>query len=220
MIETKAPFTPTAVLITADAEFKDGDRTAVDPTLVTLLHLESDDNSGDLFTKEEWEQGAEPRIFRHYSGDYAGLAEGERVELLPDMWIVKIDEREHWRDPVILAQTSRLFGVYVFDRRQVTHCCELSGSYCLTFLGTQWQPLSDLTDQQCEDLADAIREGDCQCDSTNYFSVAAVERMIAQPCRKHFLPEGTAGGFHVEVTAVVTDDAVAEIEEAYRQCEL
>ena len=129
MIETKAPFTPTAVLITADAEFKDGDRTAVDPTLVTLLHLESDDNSGDLFTKEEWEQGAEPRIFRHYSGDYAGLAEGERVELLPDMWIVKIDEREHWRDPVILAQTSRLFGVYVFDRRQVTHCCELSGSY-------------------------------------------------------------------------------------------
>ena len=123
-------------------------------------------------------------------------------------------------DAKILAQTSRLFGVYVFDRRQVTHCCSLSGSYWLTFLGTQWQPLSDLNDQQCEDLADAIQEGDCQCDGTNYFDVADVERMIAQPCRKYFLPEGAAGGFHVDVSAVVTDDAVAEIEEAYRGSEL
>ena len=58
--------------------------------------------------------------------------------------------------------------------------------------------------------------GRCQCDGTNYFDVADVERMIAQPCRKHFLPEGTAGGFQVDVIAVVTDDAIAEIEEAYR----
>ncbi len=219
MIETRAPFKPTAVLITADAEFKDGDRTAVDPTLVTLLHLESDENTGWLYTKDEWEGDKEPRIYRRH-GNHEGLAEGERVELLPDMWIVKIDERQHWVDPTILAQTSRLFGVYVFDRRQVTHCCQLSGSYWLTFLGTQWQPLSDLTDEQCEDLADAIREGDCQCDGNNYFDCTAVERMIAQPCRKHCLPEGAAGGFHVDVTAVTTDDAIAEIEETYRGCEL
>ncbi len=44
-------FKPTAVLITEAAEFQTDGRTAVDPKLVTLLHLDSNDNSGWLFTK-------------------------------------------------------------------------------------------------------------------------------------------------------------------------
>ena len=72
MIETKTPFKPTAVLITPDAEFKDGDRTAVDPALVTLLHLDSNENSGWLYTKDEWEGDKEPRIYRRY-GKHEGL---------------------------------------------------------------------------------------------------------------------------------------------------
>src|SRR3990170_2260106 len=98
---TKTPFKPTAVLITPDAEFKDGNRMAVDPKLVTPLHLDSDENSGWLYTKDEWKNDREPRIYRRY-GEHEGLREDERVELLPDMWIVKIDEREHWLDPVVL----------------------------------------------------------------------------------------------------------------------
>ena len=54
MIATKTEFKPTAVLITPDAEFKDGHRTAVAPDLVTLLHLDSEENSGWLYTREEW----------------------------------------------------------------------------------------------------------------------------------------------------------------------
>ena len=217
---TKTPFKPTAVLITPDAEFKRGDRTAVDPELVTLLHLDSEDNSGELYTHDEWENDKEPRIFRHYSGDHEGLREGERVELLPDMWIVKIDEREHWRDQKVLKLTKRIFGVYVFDRRQHTHCCSFSPSYWLTFLGTQWESSRELTDRETDELDMLIQDGNVQCESSNYFDVAGVERMIAEPCREGFLPAGNAGGFKVEVKSVVTDDAIAEIEEAYCQSEL
>jgi len=215
----KKPFTPSAALITEAAEFKDGDRTAVDPALVTLLHLDSEDNSGWLYTREEWEQDKEPRIYRRF-GNHEGLEEGERVELLPDVWIVKIDEREHWIAPDVLDKTARIFGVYVFDRRQVTHCCSFSGSYYLSFLGTQWEASRELTDDETEALDESIWEGNCQCESSNYFDQRDVDRMIAKPCREGFLPEGSAGGFHVDVTAVVTDDAIAEIEEAYRGSEL
>jgi hypothetical protein len=217
--KTKAEFKPTAALITEAAEFQDAGQTRVDPALVTLLHLDSVNNCGWLYTREEWEGDKEARIYRRF-GEHEGLQEGERVELLPDVWIVKIDEREHWIAPDILDKTARIFGVYVFDRRQVTHCCSLSGSYYLTFLGTQWEESRELTDDEREELDESIREGNCQCESSNYFDERAVDRMIAESCREGCLPTGKAGGFHVDVTAVVTDDAIAEIEEAYRGSEL
>jgi hypothetical protein len=216
---TKTEFKPTAALITPDAEFKIGNRTAVDPDLVTLLHLDSDDNSGWLYTREEWEGDKEPRIYRR-NGDHEGLQEGERVQLLPDVWIVKIEEREHWIAPEVLEMTRRIFGVYVFDRRQVTHCCSLTGSYWLSFLGTQWEESRELSDDEREKLDESIREGNCQCDTSNYFDKRSVDRMIAEPCRKGFLPAGNGAGFHIDVVSVVTDDALAEIEEAYQGSEL
>ena len=215
----KTPFKPTAVLITPEAEFKDGGRTAVDPELATLLHLDSDDNSGWLFTHDEWENDREPRIYRRY-GEHEGLREDERVELLPDMWIVKIDEREYWLDPVVLDRTRRIFGVYVFDRRKHVHCCSFEATYECTFLGSQWEASRELTDNETEDLDERIREGDGQCEAVCYWGVHDIDRMLAETCREGFLPTGNAGEFKVEVTSVVTDDAIAEIEETYCQSEL
>ena len=219
MIATTTPFTPTAVLITPDAEWQDGNQTRIDPELVTLLHLDSDDNSGWLYTKDEWENDCEPRIYRRY-GEHEGLREGERVELLPDMWIVKIDEREYWLDPVVLDRTSRVFGVYVFDRRKHVHCCSFEATYECTFLGSQWEYARELTDDEIEDLDERIREGDRDCETVSYWGVHDVDRMLAETCREGCLPKSNAGGFKVEVTSVVTDNAVAEIEEAYCQSEL
>jgi hypothetical protein len=219
LTKTKTEFTPTAVLITSDAEFQDAGRTAVDPELVTLLHLDSVNNCGWLFTREEWEQDREPRIYRRF-GEHEGLQEGERVELLPDMWIVKIDETNHWAAS-IQSKVQRIFGVYCFDRRQHTHCCSLTPSYWLTFLGSQWSPNSELNDEQCEELAGQIQEGERGGEYDSYFDVAAVDRMVANKCREHFLPFEKSGGFKVEgIKSVVTDDAVVEIQEAYQGSEL
>ena len=219
MIATKAPFKPTAVLITPEAEWQDGNQTRVDPARVTLLHLDSDENSGWLYTKDEWESDREPRVYRRY-GEHEGLRENERVELLPDMWIVKIDEREHWLDPVVLDRTNRIFGVYVFDRRKHVHCCSFEATYEFTFLGSQWEHSREFTDDETEDLDERIREGDRDCETVSYWGVHDVDRMLAETCQEGCLPKGNAGGFKVEVKSVVADDAIAEIEEVYCQSEL
>lgn len=226
MIATeKQPFTPTAVLITEAAEFKDGNRTAVDPKLVTLLHLDSNENSGWLYTREEWdrvqdEPTFEPRIYRRY-GKHEGLEEGERVELLPDMWIVKIEDRDDWLDTMILDRTSRAFSVYVLDRRQHFHLCQITPSYEAYFLGSQYEPSRELTDDERDELEEAIRTGDSNTEPVTYFDVSQVERWLANACREGCLPAGNAGGYKVEgVVSVVTADAVAEIQEAYCQSEL
>ena len=216
----RAEFKPTAVLISREAEWTDSQGIHVDPDKVTLLHLDSDDNSGWLYTKDEWEQDDAARIYRRYDGEHEGLEEGERVELLPDVWLVKIDEREHWLDPTILERTSRIYGVYVFDRRKHVHCCSFEATYECTFLGSQWEYTRELTDDETEDLDERIREGDRDCETVSYWGKHDVDRMLAETCREGCLPKSNAGGFKVEVTSVVTDDAIAEIEEAYCQSEL
>lgn len=226
MIATeKQPFKPTAVLITEAAEFKDGNRIAVDPNHVTLLHLDSNDNAGWLYTREEWdrvqdEPTFEPRIYRDYGSKHVGLQEGERVELLPDMWVVKIDEKEHWLDPVVLDKTNRLYGVYVFDRRRHVHCCSFEATYELTFLGSQWDYTRELDDDETNDLDERIREGDGQCESVSYWGTHDIECMIANACREGCLPAKGNGGYKIDVVSVVTDDAIAELEEANQGSEL
>jgi len=205
MSDTKAPFKPTAVLISEDNR--------------TLLHLDSEDNSGWLYTQDEWENNREPRIYRRY-GKHEGLKENERVELLPDLWIVKLDEREHWIDPMILERTSRLYGVYVFDRRQHFHLCSFEATYELHFLGSQWETSRELTDTENEELREAIREGDIQAEDVSYFGAPEIDQILDTPFREGFLPkEGNAGMQVSDLTSVIADDAIEEVREAYCQSE-
>ena len=199
-----------------------GRRTRVDPDKVTLLHLDSKENSGWLYTKEQWEQDDAARIYRCYDSEHEGLEEGERVELLPDLWIVKIDEREHWLDPVVLERTNRIYGVYVFDRRKHVHCCSFEATYELTFLGSQWDYSRELDDEETEDLDERIREGDRQCEDVSYWGVHDIQRMLDEnTCREGCLPAKGNGGLKVDgIKSVVTDDAIEEVREAYCQSEL
>jgi len=221
MTNTVNSFTPTAVLITEDAEFLDGGRTCVDPKLVTPLHLDSDTNSGWLYTREEWAKFQadpffEPRICRRY-GHHEGLQAGERVELLPDMWVVKFDETKYWSDD-IRDRATRIFGVYVFDRRKHVHCCSFEATYELHFMGTDWDERPDLTDEEREELFEAIYGADDT--DVKYVGVRGVDRMLSEEIHAGFPPKGSAGGYKTEVTAVVTDDAVEELREYNRMCQL
>jgi len=201
----KVPFAPTAVLICEDNQ--------------TLLHLDSEDNSGWLYTQDEWENNREPRIYRRY-GKHEGLEEGERVELLPDLWIVKLDEREHWIDPMILEHTSRLYGVYVFDRRRHFHLCSLEASYELHFLGSQWETSRELTDSENEELWESIVAGDSQAENVSYFNVRGINRILDTPFRGGFLPKEGSGGIQVNgLISVTADDAIEEVREAHCQSE-
>jgi hypothetical protein len=222
MIATeREPFKPVAVLIPADALPPERDHdSVVDPADCTLLHLDSRDNSGWLYTKDEWESGAEPRIYRRY-GHHEGLAEGETVELLPDVVIVKLDEREYWCDEWILERTTAIYTVYVIDRRQHHHLCSFEANYEAYYLGTQFDEVPGLSDEDHEELWERINEGALANEQYSYFAVDEIDRILQNTCREGWTPaNGKSGGYAIDTGMVRTEDAYRYCQEANCRSEL
>ena len=143
-----------------------------------------------------------------------------RVELLPDLHVVKIDETEYWLDPVVLGRTKRIVGVYVFDRRQQFHICSFTATHELYFLGSQWEEVEGLSDQERDDLWERITEGDGQSDPVSYWDRWDIDRMLANAFREGFLPTNENGGFALTgIVSVTTSDAIEEARESYQTSE-
>jgi len=218
----RAEFVPNCVFIPSDAIWKDRRGEHVDPDDATLLMLDGDNNSGEVFTQEEWESDSPPSYLRRYgqfvdSDDNSIASEHGRVELLPDLFVVKIDETKYWLDPVVLQRTKRIFGVYVFDRRQHFHICSISASHELYFLGSQWDENEGLSDEEHDDLWERIMQGDCQSDAVTYWDKSDIDRMLENQCREGFLPNESCGGFALTgVVSVTTGDAIEEAKESYQ----
>jgi len=225
-IETAA-FMPNCVFLPAAAVWKDGRGEHVDRDDATLLMLNGDNNYGEVFTKEAWARHGQPSYLRRYGqfvhpDDCHIDPDFGRVELLPDLHVVKIDERDYWIDPVVLERTTRLFGVYVFDRRQQIHICSFSASYELHFLGLQWEEIEGLSDEQRDELAERIGEGDRQSDPITYWDKWDVDSMMRSNCREGWLPavSSHAGGFALSgIVSVTTEDALEEARESYQASE-
>ncbi|MFN0017950.1 MAG: hypothetical protein ACKVP0_06795 [Pirellulaceae bacterium] len=227
MIATeKSLFVPNCVFIPANAVVQDRRGKHVDPDDATLLLLEGDNNFGEVFTKEAWQIDGPPSFIRRF-GQFVMPDESSiepvqgRVELLPDLCVVKIDERKWWLDPAILERTNRIFGVYVFDRRQHFHLCSFTASYELHFLGSQWEEIDGLTDEDHDDLWDRIVQGDGQSEPVSYWDKSDIDRMLETTCREGFLPNrSSCGGFPMTgIVSVTTDDAIEEARESYQASE-
>lgn len=220
-----AEFVPNAVFIPADSVWKDSRGNHVDPDDATLLMLDGDNNHGEVFTSEAWENDGQKSYLRRYgqfvdADDNPIDPEHGRVELLPELFVVKIDETEHWLDPAVLARTKRIFGVYVFDRRQHFHICSFSDSHELYFLGSQWEEIEGLSDEEHDDLWERINQGDGQSDPVSYWDKCDIDRMLANSCREGFLPTEGGGGFALTgIVSVTTEDAIEEARESYQASE-
>lgn len=218
----KAEFIPNCVFIPATAIWKDSRGEHVDADDTTLLMLDGDNNYGEVFTNDAWENNGPPSYLRQY-GQFVSAddnpidPEQGRVELLPDLHVVKIDEREHWIDPEVLQRTKGIFGVYVFDRRQHFHICSFTASYELHFLGFQWEEVEELSDEDHDDLWERITDGDLQSEPVSYWDRNDIDRMLTTTCREGFLPTGSSGGFALTgIVSVTTEDAIEEARESYQ----
>ena len=221
----KAGFIPNCVFIPANAVWKDGRGEHVDPNDATPLMLDGDNNYGEVFTQNAWENDGQPSYLRRYgqfvdADDNPIDSDQGRVELLPELFVVKIDERELWIDPVVLGRTKRIFGVYVFDRCQQFHICSFTASHELYFLGSQWEAIEGLNEDEHEDLWQRINEGDLQSDPVTYWDKSDIDRMLTISCRDGFLPTDGSGGFALTgVVSVTTEDAIEEARESYQSSE-
>lgn len=238
-------FEPNAVLIRESAVWKNAvGEVNVDPELCTLLYLDGNSRSGELWTKEAWEAEA-ASCYRLRDGMYyrlesdgsevelcrAGLSISDQepvpypcIQLLPEMWVLKRDETEYWdsfsRDEV---GVKRVFGVYVLNKKTVVYLCELTPSYALHQMDSQYEPAWDDSVEaeigRHEKAKDWIRDGDEQNGgSVTYLYCSAVEKMLAeQVLRPHAgdLPKGRTGGYRwVGLKAVTEEEALEEIREA------
>lgn len=221
----KAAFAPNCVFIPAHSVCKDSRGEHVDPTDAILMMLDGDNNYGEVFTSEAWENDGQPSYQRRYgqfvdADDNPIAPEHGRVELLPELFVVKIDEREYWLDPVVLGRTKRIFGVYVLDRRQQFHICSFSASHELYFLGSQWEESEGLSDEDHDDLWDRFNQGDGQSEPVSYWNRWDIDRMLANACREGFLPTERSGGFALTgIVSVTTEEAIEEAREAYQASE-
>ena len=218
----KAIFAADAVFIPDDSRWNDSQGDHVDPTDCTKLMVDGDNNSADVFTEEAWNNDGEP-LCRRELGEFTEV-EGGKVELLPELWVVKIDEREHWLDPDVLATCPRIYGVYVFDRKQHVHICSFDSNYELHFLGSQYEESeeSQEDEQRRENINSKILDGDAQCEEVSYWDVHDIDRMLETGIKEGFLPpEGKHGGYKLDgIESVTPDDAYEEVRESYSRCEL
>ena len=221
----KATFVPNCVFIPAEFEWKDFRGGHVDPDDATLLMLEGDNNYGEVFTADAWENDGLPTFLRRFgqfvdADDNPIDPEFGRVELLPELFVAKIDETEYWLDPLVLRRTKRIFGVYVFDRRQHFHICSFSASHELHFLGSQWDEVDGLSDEEHDDLRERINEGDGQAEPVTYWDRWDIDRMLENHCREGFLLNEGNGGFALTgIVSVTTEDAIEEARESYQASE-
>ena len=119
-----------------------------------------------------------------------------------------------------MARTQRIFGVYVFDRRQHFHICSFTASYELYFLGSQWEENEGLSEEDHDDLWQRITEGDLQSEPVSYWDKSDIDRMLTTTCREGFLPPNGNGGFALTgVVSITTEDAIEEARESYQASE-
>ncbi len=88
----------------------------------------------------------------------------------PDLRIFRQDTTRHWSADM-QARAEKFFDVYIFDKRKHVHCCELTPSYEMNYIGPTWEDVkSDDDEDLCEDVMDAVID-----DNTQYVHVSSVK---------------------------------------------
>jgi hypothetical protein len=207
-------FRPNAVFIPTKVglEGRDFDRDDC-----TLLFVDGAYSHGEVYAKDAWQNGGEADFLQR-CGDFF-LPDGSdipngRAQLLPDACIVKISEREWWNDDV-RRMTTRMFGVYVLDRRRHVHLCEICPSYELHFVETQYEETDEVAhdEDKRDELNQMILEGDGQTEPVVYFHRKDIEPMFrrGRRCRPGWLPTSEdGGGYRLRGLSAVTWDSVMD----------
>lgn len=97
----------------------------------------------------------------------------------PEYYMIKIDERKHWRDD-IQGKTTAVYSVYAFDRNTHVHLCELTPSYCLMFLGHDYVVAEGLSETEYEELDAKVTEGLLDSEPVTYMHARTVESLLKQ----------------------------------------
>ena len=102
------------------------------------------------------------------------------------IYSVTIDESAYWSEEIKKrVRDGKIYGRYIYTPDSRTHCCELTPSYELWFVGSVFEPLENATENEREALYDEIREADALCDNNDvrYFHCHDIDKM--EKVKKH-----------------------------------
>lgn len=95
-------------------------------------------------------------------------------DYLPHFKVFRLDETEYWNDPDLVKIAGKMWGMYLVDTNEVTHLCELQGSYCLYFIETYPENVPDDDDAR-EAFLEEIGEVDAYTDSAIYVHTHSID---------------------------------------------
>jgi hypothetical protein len=90
--------------------------------------------------------------------------------------VLLLDETEHWREDIVKAAGGQVFGVYLYNPNQVTHCCEFTPSFALTFLNSIPLEYPD-GEEAREQLHDDLIDGNVHCEPITYVHCHDVDKL-------------------------------------------
>lgn len=113
----------------------------------------------------------------------------EDKKIVPNFEIVKFEETEFY-DATELTRLGikKVYGIYLYDKNQVTFCCELTPSYCLYYVDFCYDNSSDLTDVQCEEAYDWLVEANSGNEEVEYFHCSDID-VFPKEDRREWNPE-------------------------------
>ncbi len=132
--------------------------------------------------------------------------------------LVKLDETLNWEhgDPAILAKAGRIFGLYVADLSVGFHLCEMTRSYELNFVESQWEGTGqELSEEDREAVHDYVMEGDRNTPPVSYMHCYTVDALPVLDSQKgEFFPPEEKGGAMIELGEVDQDEDEVSDEDA------
>jgi hypothetical protein len=93
-------------------------------------------------------------------------------ELMPDIRVFKVDVTDYYPEE-FQRRAGKIFEVYLFDANLHVHCCELTPSYEMAFIGSTWTK-SPRTERAREKLADDINISDLETSPVAYYHVRGI----------------------------------------------
>lgn len=84
--------------------------------------------------------------------------------------IVAIDETRYW-DTRLANKAGKIYGIWIYDSKVVTHCCSFSGSYWL-------EPIDVIAVNDCgEDTRDEINQQFNYVTEANYYDESDIDKI-------------------------------------------